>query len=90
MSEKTTANCRVCQIKKEIHWSLPLEKTNGQWVVTPVCDECRHSLAAQAEAERVFLPIYKLKVSEAEAEKRNARLKLNQPFLEKFGRPKAS
>jgi hypothetical protein len=78
--------CRVCGPEKEIRWSMPLEKVDGQWKSVPVCDKCRWSLIREARAEGRFIPFFSWDASQKEAAKRNAESKVVRQFVGKFGR----
>jgi len=89
MKEPTQSHrdhCRVCGPEKEIHWSVSLEKVDGQWKSIPVCDKCRWSLIREAKAEGRFIPFFSWDASQKEAAKRNAESKVVRQFVGKFGK----
>lgn len=77
--------CRVCGPEKEIHWSMSLERVDGSWRSTPVCDKCRGLLIREAKAEGRFIPFFSWDASQREAAKRNAESKVVRQFVGKFG-----
>jgi hypothetical protein len=76
----------VCGLEKEIHWSLSLERVNGQWKSNPICDKCRWLLIQEARKEGRFIPFFALEASQKEAAKRNNQSKISRQFVGKFGR----
>ena len=78
--------CMVCGHEKEIHWSMSLERVDGSWRSTPVCDKCRWSLIREAKAEGRFIPFFSWNASQKEAAKRNNESKVARQFVGKFGK----
>lgn len=78
--------CMVCGHEKEIHWSMSLERVDGSWRSTPVCDKCRGSLIREAKAADRFIPFFSWSASQKEAAKRNVESEFARQFVGKFGK----
>ena len=78
--------CIVCKTEKEILWSMSLERVDGSWKSTPICDKCRWSLIREAKAEGRFIPFFAWEASQKEVTKRNDQSKVARQFVGKFGR----
>ena len=78
--------CMVCGHEKEIHWSMSLERVDGSWRSTPICNKCRELLIREAKAEGRFIPFFAWDASQKEAAKRNNESKVARQFVGKFGR----
>ena len=64
---------------------MSLERVDGSWRSTPVCDKCRGLLIREAKAEGRFIPFFSWDASQREAAKRNAESKVVRQFVGKFG-----
>lgn len=77
--------CVVCKQDNGARHSLRLVKDEKKvWVPQPVCPSCRKALISEAKASGKFIPIFGLEASKREAEKRNRRVEVFQPFLDQF------
>lgn len=90
MTEKQAQSCCVvCKTEKEIQDSLPLIRSEqGNWIIQPVCPDCRQALVREARVAGKFVPFYSLENSEKEAFKRNHLTQSLRPFLEQYARPR--
>lgn len=79
-------HCRVCGEEAEIQWSLSLERVDGLWRSSPVCNNCKRLLIREATAEGHYIPFFAWEASQKEAAKRNESSKTVRQFVTKFGR----